>query len=152
MLKNPPALTWFQAATALPLASNATCGFKAPPTSSVSSKPAPCHALAGAPLTQVTATLLTAALARPLPFCTEQVWPAGWVSTVTAYGAPAATGAAKLKTPLAGTARLFAPLFCSTRPAPVRPLTMPPMAKVEKPPGVVTVNTAPPLVTRPAPL
>ena len=79
------------------------------------------------PLAQVTATLLTALAGMvPEPLATEQLWPEGWVLTVTLYEAPTATGVAKVKAPLAANARSSALLFCSTRPVPERPLAAPP--------------------------
>ena len=79
----------------------------------------------------VMATLATGAPPTvPVPFATVHVWVglAGWVSTVTAYAAPLATGGkAKLVAPLA-IGRLPAPFSWSTRPEPARPVTVPPTA------------------------
>src|SRR5690348_10793964 len=49
---------------------------------------------------QATATLVTLAPAiAPVPPVTVQVWPDGWVSTVTAYAAPDVSLAGKVKEP-----------------------------------------------------
>ena len=76
---------------------------------------------------QATATLLTTAVAVPLPFCTVQVWPVGWVCTVTLYALPAFTVAANVKAvAFAATLRLSAALLRNTSPVPVNPLMEPP--------------------------
>src|SRR5438045_919156 len=53
--------------------------------------------------------------------------PVGCVFTVTLYMAPLETGAANENVPEPATGISPPPLFCSTRPAPNRPVTVPPM-------------------------
>ena len=66
---------------------------------------------------------------------------------VTAYAPPLAIGMLKVKEPLAETARSFAPLFRSTRLAPVaRPDTVPPT--VPDVGGVVVLPLVPPQAAR----
>ena len=75
---------------------------------------------------QVTATLVT--LAEPIvpePFDTVQVWPDGFVFTVTAYAAPDANLVANVNGPFALTLRSSPPLSCNTT-VPVNPDTDPP--------------------------
>jgi len=79
-------------------------------------------------LAQATVTPVTApAPTVPLPLLTTQLCAgdAGCVATVTAYGAPLAIGVANVKAPLAVMVLLSPPLLRSTRPVPVRPLTLP---------------------------
>ena len=66
-----------------------------------------------------------AALIVPEPSVTVQVWPAGWVETVTLYGAPSVKALLKVKSPSAVLVRSSELLFCSTR-VPESPLTEPP--------------------------
>ena len=77
---------------------------------------------------QATATLVTLALAVPLPFVTVQVWP-GWRlrEDRDAVGAPLAIAVVNVKLPSALTARLLPPLSCKTSPVPESPETVPPM-------------------------
>lgn len=89
----------------------------------------------------------------PLPTTTPQVWvgPVGGVATVTAYGAPLATLAAKVKGPLAPIASGSAPLLRSTRPDPTKPDTVPPTVQLDVEqvtPTLVTLT----LVISPVPL
>ena len=73
---------------------------------------------------QVTATfVMFAEPTVPVPLLTVQVWPYGWVRTVTAYALPPASFVGKAKEPLAVTVRLSPPLSCSTR-VPVSPETV----------------------------
>ncbi len=75
---------------------------------------------------QVSAMFVTFAPAMfPTPFVTVQACPGGFVSTVTAYGAPLPSVCANANVPLAATARSSPPLFWSTA-VPVRPLAVPP--------------------------
>src|SRR4029077_6793257 len=85
-----------------------------------------------AAVAQETETLVTLALAVPLPLVTVQscVGLLGWVLTVTAYAVPLATDVANVNVPLAVTERLSLPLSCKTRPEPVSPVTEPPIVAV----------------------
>jgi hypothetical protein len=75
-----------------------------------------------------TATLVTFAIAVPLPLETVQVCPEGWLDTVTAYAEPEFTTDEKANdVALAATLRLLPPLFCNVSPEPVSPLTVPPI-------------------------
>ena len=77
-------------------------------------------------------TLVMSALTLlPTPLLTEQVNPAGCLATVMEYLPPAATGVANLNAvaPLA-TLKSSPPLFCNTRPLPVRPAIEPPTLNV----------------------
>src|SRR5580700_1785228 len=79
--------------------------------------------------TQRTTTVVTSVLVTvPLPFVTTQFWLGlvGWAKTVTLYAMPLGTAVANVKVPAADTLRLSPPLSRSTRPGPVRPVTMPP--------------------------
>src|SRR5690348_9401751 len=77
----------------------------------------------------VTLTLVTFALAVPLPFATLHVCAGlfGWVRTVTLYVVPAASAAVNVKLPFELTARSLPPLSCRTSPDPDRPETVPPI-------------------------
>src|SRR3569623_692867 len=83
---------------------------------------------------QLMTTLVTAAVPMvPMPPLTTQFCAGddGWGSTVTAKALPLASGFAKVKVvAFAGTVRLSPPLFCSTRPVPVRPVIVPPRGNV----------------------
>jgi hypothetical protein len=87
-------------------------------------------------------TLVTFAEAIvPDPFDTEHVCPAGWVLTVTAYAAPAASFVANVNDPFAPTVRLSPPLSCNTTdPDDDSPDTVPPTEYVVPP--LVTQETA----------
>ena len=75
---------------------------------------------------QVTATVVMFAEPTvPVPLLTVQVWPDGWVRTVTAYALPPASFVGKAKEPFAVTVRLSPPLSCSTT-VPDSPETVPP--------------------------
>src|SRR3954466_12629987 len=65
-----------------------------------------------------------AALAAAVQVCQG---PVGWVLTVTLYRAPLETGAENVNAPEPASGMSPPPLFCSTRPLPMRPLTVPPM-------------------------
>src|ERR1700691_1639039 len=84
-----------------------------------------------AALVQAMATVVTFAVAVPLPPVTAQLCGGfvGCVATVTAYAPPVAMEVAKVKLPLALTGRLSAPLSWRTSPVPVRPVTVPPIVK-----------------------
>src|SRR3569623_767198 len=103
---------------------------------------------------QLLTTLVTAAVPMvPMPPLTTQFWAgdAGWVSTVTAKALPLASGFANVKLEAyAGMVRLSPPLFCTTRPVPVRPLTVPPTVKVFGT-HVIATSVMPADVTVPAP-
>ena len=75
---------------------------------------------------QVTTTLATLALVIvPVPPATLQVWPAGWVFTLTLYEVPVGNPAnSDWLLALAGTGKSV-PLALSTSPEPVKPLTVP---------------------------
>jgi hypothetical protein len=78
----------------------------------------------------VTWTLVTFALAVPLPFVTTQFCAGfeGCVRTVTLYAAPLAMAVVNVKVVApALTDKLLPPLSCNTSPVPVRPETLPPM-------------------------
>ena len=64
-----------------------------------------------------------AALAAPVQVCHGLV---GWVLTVTLYMSPLETGAANENVPEPASGMSPPPLFCSTRPPPTRPVTVPP--------------------------
>src|SRR4051812_32599564 len=66
----------------------------------------------------------------PVPLPTTQLWAGdeGCVATVTLYGAPLATGVAKVKVPSALMPRSSPPLSRRVSPVPVRPVTVPPTA------------------------
>jgi hypothetical protein len=69
---------------------------------------------------------VTLAVAVPLPLVTVQLWPTGWVSTVTLYAPPLATAVEKVKlVAFALTVRLSPLLSCNTSPVPVSPVTVP---------------------------
>ena len=76
----------------------------------------------------VTCTLVTFAVAVPLPFATVQFCAGfdGCVATVTAYALPLAIAFGKAKFPFALTASV-APLLASIRPVPDNPETVPPI-------------------------
>src|SRR5690349_25077993 len=79
---------------------------------------------------QATVTLVTfAALTVPTPWATVQVWPEGWVSTLTLYWLAFASAVEKVNAPLTEIVRLSAPLFCNTT-LPGSPETVPPTVKV----------------------
>src|SRR6185503_14137842 len=83
---------------------------------------------ANAPVAQVTAmfeTLAAAIVPPALPIVHVCDGPEGCVRMVTLYAVALASWAVKVKVPLLGTARSFAPLSCSTRPAPSSPATVP---------------------------
>src|SRR5579871_6033975 len=79
--------------------------------------------------TQATATeVMLAAATLPAPLVTVQVWPVGWVPTVTEYAAPVASAVVNLKAPLAESERELALLLSSVTLVPVfKPLSVPPM-------------------------
>jgi hypothetical protein len=85
-----------------------------------------------------TCTVVTFAVAEPLPFATVQVCEGvvGWVRMVTSKGLALAIAVAKVKAPFALIVSLSPPLSCKTRPVPVRPATVPPMVKVEEDDGL----------------
>src|SRR5690349_10657432 len=79
---------------------------------------------------QVTVALATSApLTVPTPWATVQVWPEGWVRTVTLYWLAFACALGKVNPPLAAIVRLSAPLFCNTT-LPDSPETVPPTVKL----------------------
>src|SRR3569833_2811101 len=65
----------------------------------------------------------------PEPLVTMHDSPLGCVATVTEYGAPSATGVAKVNGPLALMTRLSPPLFWRVT-VPARPETVPPVEYV----------------------
>src|SRR5215831_10291859 len=88
----------------------------------------------------VTATVVTFAEPTvPVPLPTVQVWPDGWVFTVTAYAAPPASCVGKAKEPFAVTVSASPPLSFSTT-VPDRPETVPPTEYVAG--GLVVQVTA----------
>src|SRR5690242_1928156 len=102
---------------------------------------------------QVTMTLVTfAPLTVPTPLATVQVWPEGWVRTVTLYGLAFASAPGKVNPPLAEIVRLSAPLFCNTT-LPDSPETVLPTVKLSATHWTLTFETAvppavpPPLIT-----
>src|SRR5271165_6696298 len=104
------------------------------PSASCRIKPLPVTPVTVPPIvkasTQETATLVTLAVAVPLPPVTVQVCAGfvGCVWTVTAYDPPLATALANLKVvAAAATVKLSVPLSTNTRPVPVRPEMDPPM-------------------------
>ena len=71
----------------------------------------PTEYVTGGLVVQVTATfVMFAEPTVPVPLLTVQVWPDGWVFTVTAYAAPLASCVGKAKEPFAVTVRLSPPL------------------------------------------
>src|SRR5579862_250763 len=98
------------------------------------------------PVVHVTTTVVTFAVAVPLPLLIAHtcVGLDGWVSTATAYAPPLATAVLKVKVVApALTERLLPPLFCSTSPLPVRPETVPPTVYVVEPPVLLSVPLHP---------
>src|SRR6266404_1116627 len=80
---------------------------------------------------QTTCTVVTFAVAVPVPLATLQVWVGleGWVLIMTLYVPPLAIEVLKVKAtvPVPVTGRSSPPLSCRTRPLPLRPSTLPPM-------------------------
>src|SRR5580658_5655737 len=122
---------WVRTVTeyALPLASFvgkvkdpvAATGRLSPPLSCSTTDPVspdtvpPTEYVAGGLVVQVTATLVTFAVPTvPVPPLTAHVCPDGWVFTVTAYAAPLASFAGKVKDAGGATDRWSPPLSCST--------------------------------------
>src|SRR5262249_54979053 len=88
----------------------------------------------------VTATVVTFAEPTvPVPLPTVQVWPDGWVFTVTAYAAPPASCVGKAKEPFAVGVTARPPVSFSP-PAPARPEPVPPTEYVAG--GLVVQVTA----------
>jgi hypothetical protein len=85
--------------------------------------------MATVPTVHVIWTVVTLAVAVPLPLTTVQVCEGleGGVATVTLKALPVATAVGKVKGPLAEIVRLSPVLFCRTIPVPVIPVTVPPM-------------------------
>src|SRR5262249_58501831 len=83
-------------------------------------------------------TLRSADPTVPDPLATAQVWPAGWVFTVTAYAVPLVSFVANANDPFADTGRLSPPLSCNTTLPPDNPDTDPPTPNV----GTVIHQTA----------
>jgi hypothetical protein len=108
-----------------------------PPLSS-SVSPVPASPLTDPPIVNVgaaahaTATVTTFAVAVPLAPVTVQVSAGlvGCVTTVTAYASPLATAVANVNAPFAVTGKLSPPLSASTKPVPVKPVTVPPIVYV----------------------
>ena len=73
-----------------------------------------------------TTTLVTEALAVPLPLVTEQTWSAGCVATVTSYGVFGCNVTSNANEPFLETVRLSPPLFCRMT-VPDRPAMLPPI-------------------------
>jgi hypothetical protein len=92
--------------------------------------------MATVPTVHVIWTVVTLAVAVPLPLTTVQVCEGleGGVATVTLKGLPVATAVGKVKGPLAEIVRLSPVLFCRTIPVPVIPVTVPPMENGPAPP------------------
>src|SRR5437762_5445131 len=105
-------------------------------TRPVPERPATVTPMATVPVLQVIWTLVTLADAVPLPPETVQVCVGleGGVETATLKVPPLATAVLKVKAPLPLTVRLSPPLFCSTIPVPVMPVTVPPFVKGPVPP------------------
>src|SRR5215831_2705634 len=100
----------------------------------------PTEYVAGGLVVQVTATVVTFAEPTvPVPLPTAQVWPDGWVFTVTAYAAPPASCVGNVNGPLAVTVSASPPLSFSTT-VPDRPETVPPTEYVAG--GLVVQVTA----------
>jgi hypothetical protein len=78
---------------------------------------------------QVTTTLVTEALALPLPPATVQLCADGWVSIVTLKVEPLVSGMPKVNEPLVVRLNGSLPLSCKTS-VPLRPLIVPPMVNV----------------------
>ena len=93
---------------------------------------------------QRTATLVTSAPANvPDSLLAAQVWPVGWVATVSVCAVPSASSE-KLKLPLE--VRVWSPpqLICSTAESPpARPVKHPPTVKVSTVHVTVTLFTSP---------
>src|SRR5215469_49611 len=102
-----------------------SCSTSPDPASPVTVPP-----IVNAAAAQVTCTLLTLAVAVPVPFVTVQFCAGllGCVDTVTLY--PPLTAVTNVKGPLPLIVRVSEPLFCSTNPVPVSPVTVPPIVKV----------------------
>ena len=82
------------------------------------------------------------------PWRVKQVWPAGWVPTVTLYDEPLAIGLENVngRVPVPVTVSGSTPLSRRTSPAPVSPKTLPPTV------NVAVVQETPTLVTLPLPI
>src|SRR5215471_18557327 len=101
-----------------------------------------------------TETLVTLAVATPVPKLTVQVWlgPEGWVKTVTLYAPFTGTRVGNVNVPFFVIARLSPPLFCRTKPVPpAYPDTEPPIESVPSEQVTCTL-TATPAVAVPLPL
>src|SRR6516164_3527050 len=99
-------------------------------TSPDPARPVTVPPIVNAAAAQVTCTLLTLAVAVPVPFVTVQFCAGllGCVDTVTLY--PPLTAVTNVKGPFPLIVRVSEPLFCSTNPVPLSPVTVPPIVKV----------------------
>src|SRR5271165_2920799 len=103
------------------------------PPLSCNTNPAPFNPLTvppmGKPEEHVTVTLVTLAVAVPVPLVTRQVCVGllGCVRTVTLNVPGTSVGKVNCCVPVPVTGRLSRPLFCNTNPEPLKPLTVPAM-------------------------